>query len=82
LEEGGSVFGRIVSDPAILGGKPCIRGTRLSVEFVLELIAGGASREEILRAYPSLTAEGIEDAVRYAARFLKNDVVLAVEPAP
>jgi uncharacterized protein (DUF433 family) len=71
-----------VCNPAILGGKPCIRGTRLSVEFILELIASGASRDEILRAYPHLSAADIEDAVRYAARFLKNEVVLAVEPAP
>jgi hypothetical protein len=38
----------IVSDPAILGGKPCIRSTRLSVEFLLELVAGGATCEQIL----------------------------------
>jgi uncharacterized protein (DUF433 family) len=75
------MFERIVCDPAILGGKPIIRGTRISVEFVLELIASGASRDEILLAYPHLSAEDIEDAVRYAARFLKNEVVLAVEPA-
>lgn len=75
------MFGRIVCDPAILGGKPIIRGTRISVEFVLELIASGASRDEVLLAYPHLGAEDVEDAVRYAARFLKNEVVLAVEPA-
>ena len=73
------MFGRISSDPGVLGGKPCIRGTRLSVEFILELLASGASRQEILDAYPHLAAEDIEDAVRYAARFLRNEVVLEVE---
>jgi uncharacterized protein (DUF433 family) len=63
------VFSRIVSNPAILGGKPCVRGTRVSVEFILELAASGASRSEIVRAYPHLTPEDVEEAMRYAARF-------------
>ena len=46
---------QIVSDPAILGGKPCVRGTRLSVEFILELFASGASETEIVAAYPQLS---------------------------
>jgi uncharacterized protein (DUF433 family) len=45
----------------------------LSVEFILELFASGATRDEILKAYPQLTAEGIEQALRYAAKSLKND---------
>ena len=43
----------IGSDPQILGGKPCVRGTRLSVEFLLELAASGATQEQILAQYPS-----------------------------
>ena len=73
------VFSRIASDPSVLAGKPCIRGTRISVEFILELIASGASRDDILRAYPHLAPEDIEEAVRYAARFLKNEVILDTE---
>jgi len=73
------VFQRIVSDPSVLGGKPCIRGTRISVEFILELIASGASRDDIIRAWPNLTAEDVEEAVLYAARFLKNEIVVNVE---
>jgi uncharacterized protein (DUF433 family) len=61
------MFTHIIADPAILGGKPCIKGTRLSVEFILELFASGATREEILSAYPQLTIEGIEEALRYVA---------------
>ena len=77
--KGGSVFAHITSDPAILGGKPCIKGMRVSVEFILELFASGATHKDILRAYPHLTAEGITDALRYAARFLKNETILTTE---
>ena len=69
----------IVTDPAILGGKPVIKGTRLSVEFILELLASGASREDVLRAYPQLTAESLAAALAYAARALKNEVVWSVK---
>ena len=63
----------IVSDPQILGGKPCVRGTRLSVEFVLELAASGATQEQILTQYPQLTADGLAAAFRYAADALKGE---------
>lgn len=56
---------RIVSDAAVLRGKPRIRGTRISVEFILELVASGACREDILAVYPHLTAEDVEEALRY-----------------
>jgi uncharacterized protein (DUF433 family) len=65
----------IVADPEILGGKPCIRGTRLSVEFILELLAGGALPEEILKVYPQITSAGFTAALRYAAKTMKNEVV-------
>lgn len=68
-------FERISSDPSILGGKPCIKGTRISVEHILELIASGGSTNDILLAHPHLTEEDVHDAVRYASRFLKNEVV-------
>lgn len=73
------VFTHITSDPAILGGKPCIKGTRISVEFILELFASGATHDDILLAYPHLKAEGITEALRYAARFLKNESILVAE---
>ncbi len=72
---------RIVSNPGILGGKPVIRGTRISVEVILELFASGASYQDILAAYPHLTAEDIKAALRYASHFLKNEVVLELEDA-
>lgn len=72
---------RIVSDAAVLRGKPRIRGTRISVEFILELVASGACREDILAVYPHLTVEDVEEALRYAARALSGDVVLTAEVA-
>ena len=62
---------RIPTDPEILSGTPCVRGTRLSVEFILELIASGASRDEITRAYPRLTTADVEAAVRFGVQSLR-----------
>jgi uncharacterized protein (DUF433 family) len=61
------MFQQIAYDPKILGGKPHIRGTRLSVEFILELFASGATRDELLKTYPQLTAAAIDEALKYAA---------------
>ncbi|GIX08033.1 MAG: hypothetical protein KatS3mg115_2436 [Candidatus Poribacteria bacterium] len=58
---------RITIDPKVLGGKPCIRGMRISVALILNLLANGLSPEEILRAYPYLEPEDIRQALRYAA---------------
>lgn len=65
----------IVSDPDILTGKPHVRGTRLSVAFLIELVASGATREQILASYPHLPAAGLDAALRYAADALGDDVV-------
>ncbi len=69
----------IVADPNTLGGKPRLEGTRISVEFLLELLASGATREEILDAYPQVTGEGLEAALRYAARTVKSESVWDVK---
>lgn len=58
---------RIVVDSGVLAGKPVIRGTRLAVEFVLELLAAGQSEEEILKNYPGLTREDILACLSYAS---------------
>ena len=63
----------IVSNPQILGGKPCVRGTRLSVEFLLELAASGATQEQILSQYSQLTPDGLAAAFGYAAEVLKGE---------
>jgi uncharacterized protein (DUF433 family) len=70
------MFQQIAYDPSILGGKPHIRGTRLSVEFILDLFASGATRDEILKNYPQLTPEAIEEALRYAAEAVKNEILI------
>jgi uncharacterized protein (DUF433 family) len=62
----------IVSNPEVLGGKPCIRGTRISVQHVLELLASGASQEDVLRSYPQVTREALSAALEYAARALDD----------
>ena len=71
----------IVSDPEILAGKPCVRGTRLSVEFLLELAASGATQADILVAYPQLTAEALSAAFSFAAQTLKHDRTIDI-PQP
>ena len=70
------MFTHIAYNPEILSGKPHIAGTRLSIEFILELFASGATRDEVLKAYPQLTAEAIEEALKYAARSVKNEILL------
>ncbi len=75
------MFERIVTNPAILAGKPCIKGTRISVEFLLELAASGASRDDIVSAYPRLTREDVEEAFQYAAGLLNNEVWLTADAA-
>ena len=70
---------RITTDPEILGGKPIIKGTRISVEFILELYASGATRDDILRSYPHLTENDIQAALMYASRFLKNEIVIELD---
>ncbi len=72
-------FEYIVSDPKILGGKPCVKGTRISVAFILELFASGATHGDILEAYPHLPPKGLEDALLYASSALKNEYVLISE---
>jgi uncharacterized protein (DUF433 family) len=65
----------IVCRPGVLGGKPCIKGTRLSVEFILELFASGGDRAQVRDAYPELTDEAINAALDYAAHAVSRDVV-------
>lgn len=58
---------RIVVDPEILAGKPVIRGTRLAVEFILDLLAAGQTESEILANYPGLTREDVLACLAYAS---------------
>ena len=58
---------RVTFDPAVMGGKPCIRGMRVTVGTIVGLLAAGRSREEVLRAYPYLEQEDLAAALAYAA---------------
>ena len=66
---------RIVVDPQVLVGKPVIKGTRLAVEFLLELMAEGWTLEEVLKNYPQLTQEDVQAALHYAADAMKQQQV-------
>lgn len=66
---------RIVIDPEILAGKPVIQGTRLAVEFIIDLLAQGWTKEDILRNYPGVTGEDIQACLAYAGRALKAEKV-------
>lgn len=63
----------ITQDPAILGGKPIIKGTRMSVEAILELLASGMDTKEILKEYPFLNKEQIQVAIDYAAKIVSRE---------
>jgi len=64
---------RIVIDNKVLTGKPIIKGTRISVEFILEMLSSGMSVGEILKEYPNLKKEDILAAIEYASRILKKE---------
>lgn len=66
---------RITVDPAILVGKPIIKGTRISVEFVIDLLSRGWTQDRILREYDHLTAEDIQACLAYASELLKAERV-------
>ena len=65
--EGMDLLQRITRDPAVMGGRPCIRGMRVTVGAIMGLLAAGRTHEEILQAYPYLEAEDIRAALSYAA---------------
>ena len=69
----------IVCNPQILSGKPIVKGTRISVAFILQCFASGMSVEEILRGYPTLTREGVIAALQYAARNFEGEEIHSLE---
>jgi len=69
---------RITVDPGVMVGKPCIKGTRITVELVLRKLAGGMSPDAIVDDHPHLTKDDVRAAVAYAADVIANeDIVLA-----
>jgi uncharacterized protein (DUF433 family) len=69
---------RITLNPDILVGKPIIKGTRIAVEFIIDLLAQGWSIDEILRNYPGITVEDIQACLSYASVMLKSEKVYAI----
>lgn len=68
-------FDRIVVDPALMNGQPCIRGTRLTVKRVLLAVGQYADREDLRKDYPQLDDEAIRQALAYAAAYLDDQIV-------
>ena len=68
---------RITFNPNVLGGKPIIRGTRISVEFILELLSSGMSIDEILKDYKHLKKEDILESLDYASKVIKREEVIS-----
>jgi uncharacterized protein (DUF433 family) len=69
---------RIVVDPKILVGKPVIKGTRIAVEFVVDLLGRGYTREQVIEEYDHITKEDIQACLAYAAEVLRSERVYAL----
>lgn len=77
----GNLLKRITANPEILGGKPVIKGTRISVELILSKIASGMSERDILEDYPHLTAADIKAALEYGALLAGSTRASSVDSA-
>lgn len=77
----GELLERITADPEIFGGKPIIRGMRLSVELILSLLAQGATEDELLDDYPDLERDDVRACLAYARAAIANDTLQAVRVA-
>ena len=69
------LLARISVDPAVCGGRPCIRGTRIWVALLLDMMASGTSEVEIMREYPQLTADDLRAALAYGAELARDRFV-------
>jgi len=76
-----ALTGHIIVDPKILTGKPFVRGTRISVELVVELPAPGWSHEQILASYPHLSEKDIRVCLAYASELLREEKVYPLKTA-
>lgn len=72
---------QLTSDPKVCGGELCAKGTRVLVTNILDSLAEGANRDEILRSYPSLRPEHIEAALVYAAELAREEAILPLRSA-
>jgi uncharacterized protein (DUF433 family) len=70
---------KIISNPKIMLGKPIVANTRITVEYILEELGHGQSIEALLKSHPTLTLEGIQAAMDYAAKVLRSEVMYPIE---
>ncbi|SPE36270.1 conserved hypothetical protein [Candidatus Sulfopaludibacter sp. SbA3] len=75
------MFDRITFEPAVMGGRACIRGMRMTVSLVVNLVANGMSTEDIVREYPELEAEDIRQALQYASALANDEIGFFKSPA-
>ncbi len=74
-------FNRIESRSEVLNGKPCIKGTRISVQLILEWMGSGASADEIAKQHPIISREDVLEAIRYASKFDQNEFFIELKIA-
>jgi len=72
---------RIICDPAVMGGKPVVAGTRITVELILDKLAAGDAIEAVLTDYPDLSEASIRAAIKFAGDALRADIVYPIGPA-
>jgi uncharacterized protein (DUF433 family) len=70
------MFDRITFDPSIMGGRACIRGMRITVALVVNLVANGMTTDEIIREYPDLQPDDVREALAYASALANEDIHL------
>jgi len=70
---------RISIDPAIMMGKPCVKGTRITVELILRKLGAGRSFADLLEAYPGLTENDLRAALAFAADYMQHETVIAAK---
>jgi uncharacterized protein (DUF433 family) len=70
---------RISIDPAVMTGKPCIKGTRITVEHILRKLGAGRSFADLFEAHPQLTEDDLRAALAFAADYLQHETVLALD---
>ena len=75
------MFDRITFDPEVMGGRACIRGMRMTVSLVVNLVANGMSAEEIIREYPEIEPEDIRQALQYASALANEEIGFFKSPA-
>jgi uncharacterized protein (DUF433 family) len=75
------MFDRITFDPTVMGGRACVRGMRITVALVINLVANGMSTEDIIREYPDLEGEDIRQSLQYASALANEEIGFFKSPA-